>query len=246
MMTVGELSPEGWLEPQRILVILAHPDDPEFFCGAAIARWTAAGHEVRYGLLTHGDKGVKDQPADPQALIALREAEQRAAAAILGVHSIRYLDFADGYLVPDLEARRQVVRLIRQERPQVVVSCDPTNVFVHDTYINHPAHRAAGQLVMDVVLPAAGNPMFFPELLAEGLQPWSAREVWFSLTAQPNVRLDVTAYWEQRLRALHEHRSQVGADLAAFDERQRSAHTEDSTPDAPRYEHGFRRVVFRQ
>ncbi len=244
-MSAQELFPEGWKEARRILVILAHPDDPEFFCGAAIARWTAAGHEVRYALLTRGDKGVKEQPADPQELIARRCAEQRAAAAILGVQSIRYLDFEDGYLVPDLETRRQVVRVLRQERPDVVVTCDPTHFFFSENYINHPDHRAAGQVVMDAVFPAAGNPMFFPELLQEGLLPCAVREVWFSLPAQPNVQLDVTQTWELRLRALHEHRSQVGDDLMAFDQRQRSFHTSDSTPDMPRYEHSFRRVVFR-
>jgi LmbE family N-acetylglucosaminyl deacetylase len=123
-------SPDHWDNPQRILVVLAHPDDPEFFCGATIARWTTAGHEVAYCLLTCGDKGTKDRELTPGALCGLRQAEQRAAAAVLGVHRVCFLDYPDGYLEPDLELRRDITRVIRQERPDVLVTCDPTNLYV--------------------------------------------------------------------------------------------------------------------
>ncbi len=239
------LSPENWENPQKILVVLAHPDDPEFFLGGAIARWTAAGHTVCYCLLTRGDKGVKVGDADPVALIRLRENEQNAAAAILGVQHVRFLTYADGYLEANLETRKDVVRVIREEQPSIIVGCDPTNYFPHENYINHPDHRAAGQILLDAVFPAAGNAMFYPELAGEGLMPHSVKEVWLSLTHQPNVALDVSDQWERRLLALHEHRSQIGDDLEAFDRRMRSAHTEDSTHDAPVYLHRFRRIVFK-
>jgi LmbE family N-acetylglucosaminyl deacetylase len=148
-----ELAPDAWETPQSILVILAHPDDPEFFCGATIARWTAAGHQVSYCLLTCGDKGSKDRNISPEALCQLRHAEQLAAAAVLGVARVRFLDYPDGYLVPDLTLRRDIARVIRQERPDVVVACDPTNLYIRDVYINHPDHRAAGQAVLDAVYP---------------------------------------------------------------------------------------------
>ena len=236
---------EKWPEKQHILVILAHPDDPEFFCGATLARWAKAGHEISYTLLTCGDKGRNDNnrhiPGDQ--LCALRHSEELAAAAVLGVKDVHFLDKDDGYLVPDLNLRREVVRIIRQFKPDVLVTCDPQNLFA--TYgLNHPDHRAAGQVVLDAVFPAAGNELFFPELLKEGWQPHSPKEVWASLTSQPNVVLDVTDTWELKIRALKEHKSQIG-DPAKLEERIRSRRTEDSTDENPRYEEKFRVVSWR-
>src|SRR4051794_28355221 len=110
-------SPPGiWTETQKILVILAHPDDPEFFCGATLARWAQAGHKITYYLLTCGDKGRNDYNIDihENELCALRHLEQRAAAAVLGVKEVHFLDKEDGYLIPDMKLRRDVVRIIRQ------------------------------------------------------------------------------------------------------------------------------------
>lgn len=199
---------------------------------------------MRYCLLTRGDKGVRGEAVDAQVLMTLREEEQRCAAAVLGVKHVQFLDYADGYLTADLDVRRAVVRVIRQEKPDIVVGCDPTNIFPNENYINHPDHRAAGQVVLDAVFPAAGNLMYFPELVVEGLLPCAVREVWLSIPAQANLALDVTAFWEQRLLALHEHRSQIGDDAAAFDARVRSRHTAESTDEIPVYIHSFRRIVF--
>jgi LmbE family N-acetylglucosaminyl deacetylase len=235
----------NWPEKQKILVILAHPDDPEFFCGATLARWAQAGHEIDYYLLTCGDKGRNDQNRQiPGAeLCALRHLEQRAAANLLGVNEVHFLDHEDGYLVPDLALRREVVRILRQFKPEIVMTCDPQNLFAHYG-LNHPDHRAAGQVVLDAIFPAAGNELFFPELLAEGWQPHSPKEVWASLTNQPNAVLDVTAQWETKIRALKEHKSQIG-DPAKLEERMRSRHTADSTLENPRYEEKFRVVSWR-
>lgn len=234
---------EGWVGSQSILVILAHPDDPEFFLGATIARWTHAGHRVSYCLLTRGDKGANDPSVDPLELSVRRETEQRAAAAHLGVQDVRFLDFSDGCLLPDLEARRAVTRVIREMRPDILVTCDPQNLLPSDNNINHPDHRAAGQIVVDAVFPGAGNPMFFPELMAEGLHPHSVKEVWLSLTAQANTVIDVTPYWPLKLQALHEHDSQI-PNHDKLVERQRSRRTADSTDENPRYEEKFKRIVF--
>jgi LmbE family N-acetylglucosaminyl deacetylase len=161
------LTPENWKTPQNILVVLAHPDDPEFFCGATLARWAADGHHISYCLLTCGDKGVKDRHSAPADLCAIRQVEQRAAASILGVEKVEFLAYSDGYIVPDLKLRRDIVRAIRLARPEVVVTSDPTNLFVGDAYINHPDHRYAGQAVLDAVFPAAGNHLFFEELISD-------------------------------------------------------------------------------
>jgi LmbE family N-acetylglucosaminyl deacetylase len=241
---IQKVEPEDWEELQTILVVLAHPDDPEFFCGATIARWTQMGHTVHYCLLTRGDKGVRERPADPGQLARAREVEQRNAADVLGVREVIFLDFEDGYLVPDLAARKAVTRSIRRFRPDVVVSCDPTYIFGENN-INHPDHRAAGQIVVDALFPAVGNPMYFPDLIdEEGLAPVPVREVWLSVTGSPNTSIDVTPYWEEKIRALHCHVSQI-SDMAQLDERIRSRRTPDSTPEQPRYEEKFRRFKFR-
>lgn len=237
------LLPEEWNESKKILVILAHPDDPEFFCGGTIARWTDAGHVVSYCLLTRGDKGNEDRSLRPEQVAQKREKEQRAAAGVLGVKAVQFLNYPDGMLVPDVNMRREIVRVIRRERPDVLVTCDPTNLFPRPGSLNHADHRAAGQVVIDALFPAAGNVMFFPELLEEGLEPHSVKELWVSLTHQPTLMVDVTPYWETKLRALHEHASQIG-DPEKFDERMRSRRAEDSSPEAPRYEEKFRRIIF--
>lgn len=235
---------QNWEKPQKILVFLAHPDDPEFFCGASIAHWTSVGHEVVYCLFTRGERGVNGRVVDPQALMRQRREEQIAAANTLGVKRVTFLEFPDGYLVPDLEARRAAVRVIRQEQPDVVVTCDPLNYFPGPNRINHPDHRAAGQIVMDAVFPAAGNPMFFSELLEqEGLQPHNVREIWFSLTHRPNVKIEVTRFWEHKIAALRCHRSQI-EDPEELEKRMRSRVAPDSDPQNPRYEEYFYRVVF--
>jgi LmbE family N-acetylglucosaminyl deacetylase len=237
--------PGVWDSPQRILVVLAHPDDPEFFCGATLARWARAGHEIVYYLLTCGDKGFNDSTtADitPDALCALRHMEQRKAAAVIGTKKVHFLDYKDGYLVPDLDLRREVVRVIRKVKPTVLVTCDPQNLFA-GYGINHPDHRAAGQVVLDAVFPAAGNKAYFPELLKEGPEPHMPKEVWASLTSQPNVTLDVTKEWPIKLEALLHHASQIG-DVDKFKARMASRHTEDSTDEHPRYEEKFRVIKY--
>lgn len=235
--------PDNWDAPQRILVILAHPDDPEFFCGGTIARWTLAGHQVAYCLLTCGDKGTKDRSLTSAALCSLRQEEQRAAAAILGVHDVRFLDYPDGYLVPDMNLRKEITRVIRQEQPDILVTCDPTNLYVRETYLNHPDHRAAGQATLDAVFPAARDHLYFIELWRdEQLEPHIVREVWISLPRDPDVSVDITDHWDLKLRALSEHRSQIG-DRAQLEERMRSRHTPDSSLEKPRYEEYFKKLV---
>jgi LmbE family N-acetylglucosaminyl deacetylase len=228
------------------LVILAHPDDPEFFCGATLARWARAGHHIEYCLMTCGDKGYNETTTPEHVtaaeLCGIRHAEQRAAASIIGVRAVHFLDRPDGYLVADLELRRDIVRTIRRLRPDIVVTCDPQTLFA--AYgINHPDHRAAGQAVLDAVFPAAGNASYFPELLAEGLPPHMPGEIWCALTNQPSVTLDITDTWPTKLEALLNHRSQIG-DIEKFRARMLSRRAEDSSEDNPRFEEKFRVVKY--
>jgi len=235
---------EGWETHKGILVILAHPDDPEFFLGGTIARWVKAGHSVHYVLLTRGDKGAGDDIKSPEEVIKIREKEQDSAAQSLGVKSVAYLDYLDGYLIPDLEKRKNVVRVIREYQPDILVTCDPTNYFPSQHYINHPDHRYAGQVVIDAVFPAAGNRFFFPELHEKGNLPHEVEEVWMSLTNTPNVSLDVTEHWHDRIEALKMHASQIG-DPDAFEKRMRERiHNDDDS--IFRYEENFRVIRFRR
>lgn len=234
---------ESWSKPQTILVILAHPDDPEFFLGGSIARWTSQGHQVDYCLFTRGDKGVNGQVVDPEELAKLRVVEQHAAAKVLGVRSVRFLDFEDGYLTPDLVARRQIVRIVRTMKPNVVVSCDPLNYFHRANKINHPDHRAAGQIVVDAVFPAAGNPLFFPDLLANGLEPHNVKEMWLSLPIPADISLDVTDHWEKKFQALKCHRSQI-SDVENLRKILWSRRTAESCDEHPVFLEHFRRIIF--
>jgi LmbE family N-acetylglucosaminyl deacetylase len=243
-MSIGSQNAPGvWEETQKILVILAHPDDPEFFCGATLAIWAKAGHNIHYFLMTNGNKGGGPD-ITPEQLVPIRQAEQQKAAEMIGAKSVNFMDLEDGYLVPSLDLRREIVRLIRREKPDVLVTCDPTLLYSWFGRVNHPDHRAAGQVVLDAVFPAAGNSHFFPELIDnENLQPHTPREVWVSLAANPTVTMEVTNAWEIKINALKEHKSQVG-DLATFEQRMRTRHTADSTDIAPRYEEYFRVLKF--
>ena len=235
-----------WASPQNILVILAHPDDPEFFCGGTIAKWAIEGHKISYCLLTKGDKGINDQFLlnDSLKIKELRVKEENKAAKILGVNNVIFFNNPDGYLIPDLSLRRQVVMAIRKFKPDIVVSCDPTNYYMNDRTITHPDHRAAGQVVVDAVFPAAQNEAFFPDLMINGkLKPHKVNEVWLSLPTIANIVIDVTDTWTIKLNALHEHFSQIG-DFNIFDKRMRERHTEDSTIENPRFEESFRRIKF--
>ena len=224
---IMNFEPENWTNTKRILVILAHPDDPDFFCGAMLSRWCKQGHEIHYCLLTKGQKGGQDADIDPVELGEKRVLEQQAAARELGVKSVEFLDYVDGEVIPDLEMRKKIVRVIRKWKPDILVTSDPLNLFQNGR-INHPDHRAAGQAVLDAAFPAAGSAMFFPELVKqEGLAPHSVDEVWLSATSNANFSLDVTDYFEDKLRAIHCHRSQIGSSLEEFDNFMRKRFTTD-------------------
>ncbi|MFC2064051.1 PIG-L deacetylase family protein [Chloroflexota bacterium] len=235
-----------WDKKQIILVILAHPDDPEFFCGATLAKWIKEGHEVHYFLLTCGDKGSTDPLLSEDQICKIRHDEQLEAAKVIGVSSVKFHDAPDGYLLPTLELRREVVRAIRKVKPHILVTCDPTNLFPNGSYrLNHADHRYAGQVVLDAVFPAAGNIHFFPELhKEENLEPHSPNEVWISLTSHPDVILDVTETWEIKLEALLKHKSQIGKP-EEFIERIKSWRSPKSTENKPIYEERFRLIKWK-
>jgi LmbE family N-acetylglucosaminyl deacetylase len=196
--------------PKRIAVIFAHPDDAEFICAGAVARWADEGHEVIYVLLTSGDKGSDDPEMTPEKLVATREAEQKEAARILGVKEVIFMKFADAELEPNLEMRKALTRMIRTLKPDVVVCQDPTVRWVDTQYINHPDHRAAGEATLAAVFPSARDRLTFPDLLAEGLEPHKVREIYLAGAQTPDVAIDITAQMDRKLASLHAHASQLG------------------------------------
>lgn len=231
-------------EPRTILVVMAHPDDPEFFCGGSIAGWVRQGHSVVYGLLTRGDKGSDDPGVDPKALAEKRVAEQRAAAAVLGVEDVRFLDYRDGEMSVSYQLKRDVVRMVRQVRPQRVVTCDPSLYYA--SFINHSDHRVAGEVALDAVWPGARSPLYYPELLAdEGLEPHKVPEVYIAGSPNSNLTVDVTATFEIKVRAVSQHKSQI-EDPAELQDRLRSRMLDPtSPPDAPRYVERFKTIQLR-
>lgn len=198
-----------WGNKKKILVILAHPDDPEFFCGGTLHKWTEAGNVVEYCLLTQGEKGINSRYQDLAGIIQKRQNEQIKAAKILGVQEVTFLDYEDGILEPNLDLRQDIVRVIRQRKPDIVVSCDPDATFLRRGTINHPDHRAAGMSVVNAIFPAAQNAGFYPDLVKEGLHPHHVEELWLSLTNDPNMIMDVTTQWEKKISAILAHRSQI-------------------------------------
>jgi LmbE family N-acetylglucosaminyl deacetylase len=230
------------VENERVLVVLAHPDDPEFFCGATLAKWAREGKEIRYLLLTCGDKGSDDPAATPEMLCDDRQAEQLAAASVLGVKGVRFLGNPDGELVNSAEVRREIVREIRRFKPRIVVTGDPTTYIRQNLGINHPDHRAAGAATLDAIFPAAGNRMYFPELLKEGLLPHSPKEIWLSGSNEPNQWVNVNDTLESKLAAIHEHKSQI-KEPAELDKRIRER-LRRSDVDGEFYAESFRVIRF--
>ena len=207
-MTANELPPLTD-RPKRFMVIVAHPDDADFGPAATVARWIDEGSVGDLVCCTSGDAGADDPATDPLELARLREAEQRAAAAIIGYREVTFLHRPDGALENDLALREQLVRCIRTSRPDAVLTFDPTILFHADGYIQHTDHRAAAMAAVDAVYPAARNPMAFPHLAREGLAVHAVGRLILFWTEQPTAWVDVSATVERKIAALREHRSQV-------------------------------------
>lgn len=200
-------------DKKRVLVIFAHPDDAEFAVGGTVALWARKGWEVFYLVLTDGSKGTSEPNLTPRQLAAIRREEQLAAAKILGVADVTFLNYEDGALIADLALRKDIVRAIRSYRPDVVVCPDPTRRFAGRHYINHPDHIAAGEAALAAIYPSSRDRLSFPELLVEGLQPHKVAEVYLSNPQEPDTWIDVGETIDLKIAALRQHRSQVGEDV---------------------------------
>jgi LmbE family N-acetylglucosaminyl deacetylase len=193
---------------QRALVVVAHPDDVDFGMAGTMAVLTGQGVDVTYCLITSGDAGGDDSTHAKDERAAIREAEQTAAAKAVGVTKLIFLRWPDGQVEPTLELRKAISRVIREHRPDLVITQNPERNYER-IYASHPDHLAAGEATLRAVYPDARNPHAFPELLEEGLTPHAVPTVWVG-GLDPNLVVDITDTFSTKVAALRSHVSQVG------------------------------------
>jgi len=195
------------------MVISPHADDAEYGISGTVARWTHEGKEVIYVVCTNGNKGSNDPKMKPEKLAEIREQEQLAAAKLLGVKEVIFLRHEDQSLEDTHEFRKEIVRLIRTHRPEIIATSDP-----YRRYIWHHDHRITGQVVLDAVFPYARDYWAYPDLNQQGLEPHKVKEILFWGAEEPNYFSDITDTFETKMAALHCHRSQVGHFTDEWDE----------------------------
>jgi len=186
------------------MIISAHPDDAEFGVAGSVAKWTSDGKKVAYIVCTSGDKGSSDPDMNPKELAIIRENEQKQAAKLLGVGIVEFLRYPDQQLEDTPDFRKNIVRMIRIYRPDIIITMDP-----YRKYIWHRDHRITGQTTLDAIYPYARDRMAYPDLIDEGIMPHKAEEIWFWGTEDINHTLDITKTMDTKLAALFCHKSQM-------------------------------------
>ncbi len=189
----------------RVMVVAPHPDDGEMGAAGTVARWIKEGRDVVYVVCTNGDKGSGDFAMDSATLAKIREQEQRHAAEVLGVKEVVFLGYPDGGLEDTAEFRGRLVRLIRQYRPQVVLTPDP-----YRKYLWHRDHRIAGRVILDAIFPYARDHLHYPEFMAQGLAPHKVREIYLWGSEEPDTFIDITESFPIKMAAVRCHVSQFG------------------------------------
>ena len=188
-----------------LMIIAPHPDDPEFGIGGTVAKWTKEGKQVVYIICTNGNKGSDDPAITPAQLTEIRRAEQMEAARSVGVSDVVFLEHDDQSIEDTPEFRKELVKMIRTYKPDVVAAPDP-----YRKYVWHRDHRITGQVVLDAVYPFARDRLAYPDLAKEGYQPHKVKELLFWGAEQPNHFSDITATFGSKIAALRCHKSQVG------------------------------------
>ncbi len=192
----------------RVLAIVAHPDDTAYFMGGTLALWAMQGEEIALLVATNGDIGTSDPDARREDVALVRQQEEQASAAKLGIASVQFLGQPDAELQASAELVAELTAGIRAWRPSRVVTLDPTCLVWRDR-INHADHRALGDATVRAVFPAATSPLAYPELLSRGLGPHDVGEIWLAGSDVPNHGVDITETFETKLAALACHRSQI-------------------------------------
>ena len=187
-----------------VLVISPHPDDAEFGAAGSVAGFVKDGKSVVYVICSNGDKGTDDINVKPEDLVKIREQEQLAAADILGVREVVFLGYPDQGLEDTPEFRKEIVRQIRIFKPDLIITADP-----YRRYVWHRDHRVVGQVTLDAVFPYARDVWAYPDLIEEGFEPHSVKEIWFWASEDINHRSDITDTFDLKLKALRCHKSQI-------------------------------------
>ena len=198
-----------WSNITRAMVIMAHPDDPDFSCSGTCISLVKQGVEVTYLILTNGDKGNHNPDITREALIEMRKREQRAAADTSGVQQVIFMGEEDGFLQSTRELRKRVVREIRRVRPELIICQSPERYFGGGGYINHPDHRNAGLVALDAIFPATDNMMFFPDLMDEGYMPHKIGQLYVVGERDVNLKIDITDTIDTKIASIQCHTSQI-------------------------------------
>jgi LmbE family N-acetylglucosaminyl deacetylase len=229
---------------QRVLVVAAHPDDADIGCGGTMARWARQGKDIVYLVCTRGDKGSSDPGMTSERLAEIRTAEQRAAAEVVGVKEVRFLDGRDGELLPTLELRKTVTEMVRFYRPDVIFTHDPTiHVYDHGN-LNHPDHRVVGATALDVVYPISRDALHYPDQLAGGLRTHEVHDVYLFMANQPNMAFDISDTIDVKVEALRRHQSQF-PDPERVDVWLRQRQRDAGAIHAMAYAENFRHIITR-
>ncbi len=207
---MSENAREPGAERRRVLVVSAHPDDIEFGAGGTIPRWVDEGWDVRYVIVTSGQRGVQDAGQDPEAFGRLRQDEARAAAKVSGVTDVTFLGYMDTEVVYSRELQRDLSREFRRHRPHRLLTMTPEQLSDYG-FVNHPDHRTVATAVLDITVTGGTTAAIFPELQTEeGLPPWhDLEEIWLMARGGGSEVIDVTPYFERKVSALEAHASQM-------------------------------------
>lgn len=228
-------------QPKRVLVVTAHPDDPDFGAAGTVACWTKSNAEATYLIVTDGSKGSADPEMTSEKLVKIRQQEQWDAAKVVGVTNVEFLDFPDGGTYNTPELRKALTRKIREHRPDLVITHDPTTRFFENRFLNHPDHRAVGDTLLDVVYPIARDRLNFPEHEEQGLQPHKVLDVFLTGSNAPNMWVDISETIDLKIEALKQHKSQFD-DMNALEKRVRDISRERAAKVSFEYAEVFRRV----
>ncbi len=232
-----------WTDVKRVMLIMAHPDDPDFSCSGTVIKMAQAGIEVTYMILTNGDKGNHNPTITRNQLIAMRKVEQKKSAAKCGVKDVLFMGEEDGFLESTPELRMRVTREIRRIRPELIICQNPERYFGGEGYINHPDHRNAGVVALEAIFPATDNMMFFPELMDEGYAPHKIKQLYIVGHEGATVEVDISDVVEQKIDAILCHESQI-AEPEKAQERWKERWGEKQEDGSVRHVERFRRLKF--
>ena len=231
----------------RGMVVVAHADDAEFGCSGTVAKLCSEGWDMVYVMCTDGSKGSSDREITQEELVRVRRQEQIDAGKVLGLKDVAFLDYEDSMLEPTLELRKDIAREIRRYRPDVVITTYPIRQLNGGWGVGHPDHLAVGEATLAAVFPTARDHMTFPDLLEAGFEPHKVAEVWVMGHPEPDLWIDVTDHIETSVKALMQHRTQIG-DRAEEDMNERMRHWRHRQGLAKgiQYAEAFKRISFRQ